>query len=461
MSYPGQRLALLAIGIAAAGGIAFLTWNLGADSGPGVAGLEGKAAPVERTVARPLPSASSDDLPRILAGGVSGTSLRVVVVDPKGKPSADAEIVLTAADGSEVTATGGASWDDFPPGDWELFVNVPRFVRVTRAISVVEGQSNLELVRLTRNIEIRGRVLDVFGEPVAAMPLWFLRGDESHPATDSRVSKLLGGLTDHEGKFLVELPKRDLYRVSVGRIGEQLASMTQARELFAGGSQEVDVVVAGMTRVEAQIEFTGSHGERDRKIALVVLQQRAEDGASDPAEKGRRRSSLVTRPGPKSGKKKDPELPDANPRPRASDSPKDRAKGRDDPAGEDPADPDPARDPPPPGDGPAGDPGGAPAGRDAQWKVLTRVVPDADGHADLGRLPAGRNLLLVLERRRDRLETPDPFVLVPDRRTLLRISPPGPRTDEEIEARPTAPLFVSVDQRGRDPDDLRPGFYWK
>jgi len=470
-----QRTLLALLGLIAAAGVGTLVLGTG-DPGveDGTSGLE-----LEQSAARdPRPTAegvatslvSSDGRHAVLEG--SGTIVDVRTMNNRGRLVPRAVIRLTNSAGEEWTGGDAARFEDVTPGEWTLEITAGSMLTHTQVIEVVEGEYHRYAIKLLRFLPITGTVRNQFGESPGSTIIWFLRSGESHPMERNGARKLLEGQVTAAGDFQIDLPKAGEYRISVGPVGKPMGTVSKPRELHAGGSQEVDIIVSGGTRLEIQLEDAPAAMAAGKAFFRVAILGHARQAGSkgaksrfQTADAGSRQTG--TRRGKRSGKSGEKDADGEG-----SGRRRERAAGQ----GEGPsprggkqraAD----RDALPPGSTTDLEQGGleqggleqggkAPGGRqeDAWIDRLTRDVP-TDGRLFFDGLPAEEELKLAFLRRNDRHVSINPIILPEGRHVLVRIRVPD-RIPKE-QAGEVQDLHVMLETLPLPADAPRPGFYWK
>ncbi|TAJ18248.1 MAG: carboxypeptidase regulatory-like domain-containing protein, partial [Planctomycetota bacterium] len=226
-----NRVLLLALAAFVAAGIAALAWfalrppAAGPEDAEPVAADSARdpaprAEPVElRESAAPPPAADADALDgrRTATPAPAATSVQSLsgrVMSPSA-PLAGAEVVLSAADGSELARARSDAGGQFflaldaPVENAALLVRAKGYAPAGRIGERVErGQRrNLGLLRLEPGAELSGRVLDANGAPVAGATVELyapvLAGLPNRAITDAR--------TDRDGRFaLTDAPSIEL-----------------------------------------------------------------------------------------------------------------------------------------------------------------------------------------------------------------------------------------------------------
>lgn len=460
---PGQRTALISLGLVLAGGLGALAWSLAGetDPGPGTA-LERHAAASSRA---PSPERSDQPLAELVRSAATRdgapTSLAVVVTDPDGRPVPQATVVLRSADGGELTGTGSPSWEEFPPGEWILIVRTEEHLNHRETIAVTAGVANRFAVRLAESFIVRGRVIDRFGKAHGrSRTVWFLREGEVHPADEKAGRKLLGASLSSLGSFVVELRHTGQFRLSVGPPGASMMAMVESVRLHPGGPNRVEIVVPGGTHLTVEVDNLPSEWSRADgrpKIAILAApgSRSADGGRRRDAGGDRRREGrgavAVQGPTPMGGGRA--LGPGSGQGARQGSGPGKKGQ-RGQPPGQDPLS----------GDGVSGEgtPGETPSATPPrEWRAISTHLLNLERAVQIPSLPEGVELRMSLIRRRDRYESTQTFVLQANRRSVLRFSLPPTRTKPEIKAQPVGEVGFFLDVLPSSADGLQTGFHWE
>lgn len=340
-----------------------------------------------------------------------GTSLTVLVVDDRGRPLPEATVELVSEEGARVEGRGSLEWLDATPGTWALRVEAEGLLPFRREVLVEAGARARVTAQLRDHVRLVGRVTDLFGRPVESQTLWLLAEGRAHPAKKEKPRDVPFDSTDRLGEFELRAEKEGTYRVSVGKIGEAIATSAPF-DLHLGGPEELEVVVAAGGTLLVELEDPPQGLAESRAILRVSVLKRRKNlvpsvGSAETERRRRRDGARRGRAG-------------------AAGTETDPAAGEEAP----------------------------PAAELEPWKEVAIVELDSEGRAQLDGLPVGPDLRLVFHRQKDRYESATTFALAEGRPLRARFSLPARRTKEEIAARPAGTLYATV---LADPDAARAG----
>ncbi len=459
-----QRISLGLLGLCAAGSVGYLLLGPGGGThgdGTDALQLEQAWAGERNSIAdEAAPLSLVSDRQSVLASGVAVVNVRAL--NGLGRRVGRAKIRLSNAEGMiEYTADETARFENVSPGAWTLEVTARSLLTHTQTIEVVEGEHQRYTVKLRKHLPITGTVRNRFGDPPGIMPIWFLRPGESHPMERTGARKLLESQVMGGGDFAIDLPKAGEYRISVGPIGKPLGTMSKSRVLHAGGTQEVEIVVSGGTRLEIQLEDpppTLAEGKAFFRVAIVGQSYRAGNKGAprrlQAAKAGSRQAG--SRRGKRSAKSDGESAA-------GKGSGRRRARGPSKVEGPVPsgskqrtADQDPSgataaskRNGRFPGDG----------REEGAWMDrVTRSVP-RDGKLRFEGLPAGEELKLAFLRRNDRHLSINTIILPEDRQVVVSFRVPD-RIPKE-RAGEVQELSVMIDTLPLPANAPKAGFHWK
>jgi hypothetical protein len=452
-----QRLLLLLIVIVAGAALGGAVLWTGSDdgvsprelSGP-TPGAHGKPRDVN---SKPALLDSGAGLTRLSADGDPVGRLELKVIDTDGQ-RLDATVQLTGEAGT-IDVVGSQTWKDFPPGTWTINVSSEGLLPHRETFEVPADETTRLTIRLSEVLRIEGRLVDRFGGPWEATPIWFLRTKRSHPVDRQAARKLIATSSSANGSFSMELRRNGEYRLSVGQPGKALATMDGLMELIAGGPTEVEIVMTGGTRLKIELEAPPNAVIEGRSTMTVAVMMESKDRA----KKGPRRRMVV------------PSGSGAQPRGDRKHRRSNVQKGKDlreevdrERQGGEAAAPPEAEDfvePIIPDFEVTEDGKPVPAEKnEPRWTERASGRLGLDGRLVWNNLPANRDLRLVLRRRGDSFES-QVLRLATDRETMIRFRTPQKRTKEEIAADPVGELTAFVQQSGLPEDARAAGFHWR
>lgn len=418
-----QRALFVLIALAAAGGVGFLL--LSGENDPLPAGLD-LGGPGERTA--PLGNGSRAATPNLNTPDLRSsarpdevdperTSLSVIVVDDDGRPIPTAAIAAVGPEGARIEGQGSLEWLEATPGPWALTVTDEGLLPFRRKVVVEAGARTRITAQLRDHVRLEGRVLDLMGRPVEGQTLWLLAEGRAHPAKGEKPKDLPFASTDRTGEFSLRANEEGIYRVSVGKIGEEILTSAPL-DLHLGGPERLEVVLASGGTLLVQLEDPPPGLTESRATVRVAVLKRRKATALAAGSAGSAGSAGTEGRGRRDGARRD--------RTGAGDA------ATEPPAGE----------PAPPGAG------------IEEWKEVANLELDGTGRVQFDDLPVGPDLRLVLLRRNDRFESELPIVLLEGRPLAVRLSLPAKRTKDEIAARPIGTLYYAVQA---DRDAVRPG----
>ena len=442
-----RSLPIALVFVAAAAGVAWLAFA------EGLFGEGGSPSPVEITRVGPDRAPGSgggagamalaSDLEDGRADAALGpaTPFELLVLDERGARLSEATVRLTSDDGQELVATSSQTWKDFPAGNWRVEATHPGLLPYHRDFPVVAQRKNRLVVQMWETLPVRGRVIDRFETPLNAAFVWLLPEGESHPVDEEAAVELQKSITNMDGTFELRVGALGRYRLSAGKPGKALVTMSSAIELHPGGPQEVEGVVSNRTQLEVVLDNPPAalaEGRADLTLSLLVKEApRRRNGARSSS--GRNRSDSGGDARVREGRRGERPVREATTSPPGeADQGSDGAQGA-----------------------PAERPRRERTPRSESWKEFGRNRIEKPGEAlTLHNLLPGTDYRLRLRRRRDCFES-ESFVLLPDRPTRMRLTLPSKRTEGEMQAAPMGLLPFATEVDTLPEDAPEPGFHWR
>lgn len=438
-----QRLLLVIVLLLAGGAVtgALLLGDEEARDKPSISGLD----PAE---VKAPPAAARTDLDgtqqssRISAEGDPTGELVLQVINDQGA-SIPAELFLTSSEGQEVQAQGSTTWSQFPIGDWKLRARMEGLISYQKGFSVIPDEVTRITVQLLPSLEVRGKVVDRFGQSVGKANVWFMRRIQVHPADNTTAKKVQNVTTDTRGMFRAELDKKGEIRVSVGKPGKKVI---ESEPIFfnSAGPREITIVIAGTGRLEVQIQTPPpALAEGKANLLVTVLAEKNERGEGPRKRRTPGAKRKANKEGADQGSGLERELRGARGSGEATggNAPKEKAgggaggqkgTGRSSPAPAVGSNPDQDQD--------------QGAGADSDWTPIEEAYLPPEGSLSFKALPPDRDLVLMVTRRGDRFQS-RPFRLGVDRASLVRFLTPTKRSDDERAAETYGELEVQVQER--------------
>lgn len=453
------RNVLLVAGLAVAAVLVAVGTRLREPARTAPAGLTraGDAPPPAAPAAR-RDDGASEPVQRSVAPPAERTSWDVRAMSGEGALLSGARITATAPDGeTALVATGRAQWDDVAPGEWRLVVEHDGYPRYEGTYRVEAGLPNRKIVRLSHDLQIGGRVVDRFGEPRTGERLWFLRPGERHPHDGATAQSLVGCVADRAGRFSVTLPEAGSWRISVGGVSRPVSTMERPEQLWLGGPEHVEIVLADTTRLV--VECSGAPGAFQEPLTVQVLEHVSESERYEETQAEILGDDLLA------GGTRGESLAQLERLRAAGALGALPAEALEDGEALDGQEGELARRPPLPLPTPR------PTSYQPQWIGRASLRVGHDGRVEFPSLPANRELRLGLTRPGARYESTQTFVLRPDERAVVRLTVPQPPATSPVDETddgtsdqaPLAPLPLPIEFRSTPlPADLRPaGFHWR
>lgn len=457
-----------------------------AGTGPGAVTSSGDVARVttpRSTDPARLTSAAKGD--RFDASEGPSGDLRLRIVDAAGAPTT-AAVRLTHANGQLIESEDETFFQGLAIGDWSLVVKTPGLPAFREDFTLADKQFLTVVAQLTSSFEVKGEVVDLLGQGVGSMPIWFLKRDQTHPADQAATRKVRGCVTKTTGSFRMELDRGGEYRLSVGKPGQPIVQSKERVLLDSGFDKEARIVISGQGRLEIELLSPPTAVAEGKSNLQVAVWTKRDLDRQSTGGRGRVRQSNGTGGGDKGsgrgggdnaggdkagGKGRNKDGADSGaPQKRELLGPGLPGKGE-------------AVD----GGGVSGDTGAEDAGgADADYDInVTQASQDgdntptpqesseshlwlersregipADGKVTFESLPADVDLKVVLYKRADIFES-EPFRIAPNRVVQVSFQAPAKRTKEEIAALPAAPLPCQVGIAAPPGKLLQVGITWK
>ncbi|HEX9794265.1 MAG TPA: carboxypeptidase-like regulatory domain-containing protein [Planctomycetota bacterium] len=164
----------------------------------------------------------------------------------EGAPAADLRSVSVGADAPDFR------FGNLPFGDWKVVLRAPGYRELSLLITTSAEQPDHYLILpLQRSAALKGRVIDLAGRPVAALPV------TARPVHDDPTLAVrpLTGRTEEDGTFAIHGAEPGRYRIWPGTSGNELAEPRLVQLAGEEAWAEFAVPVLGRALVSA-VEFT-------------------------------------------------------------------------------------------------------------------------------------------------------------------------------------------------------------
>lgn len=303
-----RALPLILFAALAAGGLGFFALSQGQGPAGPVPSDPGQPARARSTSPQPATSApeAAPDLakpvrtvrkPRPRTDGAAKW-LEIVPMNERGQQVSEATVVAEK-DAERLEGTGRVRWEGLEAGEWTVTVSAADLPTWKRTLVLGNEEKRREAARLSERLRIEGRIIDVYGEPLAKQQVYLLPRGKSHPTREeieTRRNELnqpgvgptngaIGVMTLANGRFRATLPSAGEWRVSVGLPGKAHWTQKKAVELTIGGPDQLLAVVPAQSRLTFEIDPELAAELRpaqvsayafDAQLAARLSQQRAE-----------------------------------------------------------------------------------------------------------------------------------------------------------------------------------------
>ncbi len=303
-----RALPLILFAALAAGGLGFFALSQGQGPAGPVPSDPGQPARARSTSPQPATSApeAAPDLakpvrtvrkPRPRTDGAAKW-LEIVPMNERGQQVSEATVVAEK-DAERLEGTGRVRWEGLEAGEWTVTVSAADLPTWKRTLVLGNEEKRREAARLSERLRIEGKIIDVYGEPLAKQQVYLLPRGKSHPTREeieTRRNELnqpgvgptngaIGVMTLANGRFRATLPSAGEWRVSVGLPGKAHWTQKKAVELTIGGPDQLLAVVPAQSRLTFEIDPELAAELRpaqvsayafDAQLAARLSQQRAE-----------------------------------------------------------------------------------------------------------------------------------------------------------------------------------------
>lgn len=303
-----RALPLILFAALAAGGLGFFALSQGQGPAGPVPSDPGQPARARSTSPQPATSApeAAPDLakpvrtvrkPRPRTDGAAKW-LEIVPMNERGQQVSEATVVAEK-DAERHEGTGRVRWEGLEAGEWTITVSAADLPTWKRTLVLGNEEKRREAARLSERLRIEGKIIDVYGEPLAKQQVYLLPRGKSHPTREeieTRRNELnqpgvgptngaIGVMTLANGRFRATLPSAGEWRVSVGLPGKAHWTQKKAVELTIGGPDQLLAVVPAQSRLTFEIDPELAAELRpaqvsayafDAQLAARLSQQRAE-----------------------------------------------------------------------------------------------------------------------------------------------------------------------------------------
>lgn len=262
-----------------------------------------KAAPLAKVETLPAARPKSD---------LSGEARRweIFPMNDVGQMLAEAKITATHGDsGAQRTGSGRTTWNSITAGVWHLTIESDGLPTWERDVELARDEVQRTAARLGDKVWLEGTVVDLYGDPVGGVPVYFLRNGVSHPSapevnaarekelgSDEKSggppATLIASATSGNGTFQATLPDGGEWRVSVGDPGEARFTQRAPVDYSASGPDRLHIVVPADTQLALNVASKDPDARPtqvtayrfDQELAARVLESQSAANGVDGGE---------------------------------------------------------------------------------------------------------------------------------------------------------------------------------